>query len=1054
MDVNVLWVDACCVSSWRAAAGIRRRRARMSGGEGDATSASALVGPAGGQVTCGRLTLVVPPGALERPTSVDIAVVDDAPWGHVGPAYRLDPDGLTFLEPAMLMIGYDALILPPGVREERLRLATAVDGRWSWLEGAINEATGRRVAVPLEHFSTYGLVPEAQESSGRGRSWAANGVVAEVDVETFGRLAVSPTIASLFVGSAGRSRLALTMTGLPTDAEHLLYVDSYATSVRVVPGDAGRVDVELDGTRAHFLWLQPRPGTLHIGGAGDECAAVGVRDGDLCTLTGDVSGGISIDAPRQILDCAGHRVLQNLDDRGYGVGILVAGLGRRDEPAIEDVTVRNCTIGGPDAYFGYGILATGMAGMTVEDDILEENGVGVQFSSVVAGRIADTAFVRQDWVAMAIQEGSHDADVIGNVVAQLPGRQTQGVVLKGLIGEIGPTPVTGVDVRQNVLEGADWALVLEQAADNAIHENDVVAASFGLRLGEGSWPNRIWWNNIEASDWRVFADVGPADLSEGGRGNHWGHRCPGPLFQPGLDSNRPDVTDPYAYGEPNGWTAGDLPGCGGDRDGDGITDDWDNCPDTPNFYQEDSDGLGEGDACDTTPPSPPVIVFPVRGGFLAGALPVVQGRAERRSVVRAASCPTDVSDAPALPPSCSPLGTALATETGLFSVPPDVRLSAGAHLVCASAEDGAGNVSRVSRCVAFVLGPAQPERPVVTAPGSGEIVTTPDVVVRGLALGTSQVTVHDAGSPIGTVTALPDGSFFLPWWPSDGPHVLTAVAVDREGRPSEPSEPVSFRVAVVSPSAPIPGVHRTLAVVGLRDEPDPFDPHTASTALLLSGTVETVRGPAGSSPNRRFEVRVVWTIRDPGTGEAVAAPQTTVTLDATAPAPTGGGPASDLLRFAAVVPWDGRDTSGSFAQFQTTYGYDVVVELLRVYTGPGRGPPCSRGDDVSTTGPGGRACLVDRVAAPEVGSIRVAIPRRAGVEEFPASERHPRPAKPTGIAHPSPCPAAIAALLDVQRELDERWPGFDSLPQAEKQTILGNLLASALASVRCPGVSP
>jgi hypothetical protein len=245
-----------------------------------------------------------------------------------------------------------------------------------------------------------------------------------------------------------------------------------------------------------------------------------------------------------------------------------------------------------------------------------------------------------------------------------------------------------------------------------------------------------------------------------------------------------------------------------------------------------------------------------------------------------------------------------------------------------------------------------------------------------------------------------------------------------------------------------------LAVVRLRDDPDPFDPHTASTALSLAGTVEAVRGLAGSSPNHRFEVRVVWTIRDPGTGEALAAPQTTVTLDATAPAATGGGPASDLPCFAAVVPWDGRDTSGSFAQFQRTYGYDVVVELLRIYTGPGRGPPCSRGDEASTTGPGGRACLVDRVVARDVGSIRVAIPRRAGVEEFPVSERHPRPARPTGIAHPSPCPEVIPALLEVRREIDERWPDFDSMSQAEKQTILGNLLASALASVRCPGVSP
>ncbi len=37
-----------------------------------------------------------------------------------------------------------------------------------------------------------------------------------------------------------------------------------------------------------------------------------------------------------------------------------------------------------------------------------------------------------------------------------------------------------------------------------------------------------------------------------------------------------------------------------DWDSDGIEDSWDNCPETWNREQIDSDGDGEGDACDAT----------------------------------------------------------------------------------------------------------------------------------------------------------------------------------------------------------------------------------------------------------------------------------------------------------------------------------------------------------------------------------------------------------------------------------------------------------------------
>jgi len=49
---------------------------------------------------------------------------------------------------------------------------------------------------------------------------------------------------------------------------------------------------------------------------------------------------------------------------------------------------------------------------------------------------------------------------------------------------------------------------------------------------------------------------------------------------------------------------GELPPCVFDADGDGWTDDLDNCPDDPNADQSDRDGDGVGDVCDSCPDDP------------------------------------------------------------------------------------------------------------------------------------------------------------------------------------------------------------------------------------------------------------------------------------------------------------------------------------------------------------------------------------------------------------------------------------------------------------------
>lgn len=53
-----------------------------------------------------------------------------------------------------------------------------------------------------------------------------------------------------------------------------------------------------------------------------------------------------------------------------------------------------------------------------------------------------------------------------------------------------------------------------------------------------------------------------------------------------------------------------------DRDGDGVPDKSDNCPDIPNPDQKDSDNDGEGDACDTVTISLPILIAIIGGGII------------------------------------------------------------------------------------------------------------------------------------------------------------------------------------------------------------------------------------------------------------------------------------------------------------------------------------------------------------------------------------------------------------------------------------------------------
>ena len=62
----------------------------------------------------------------------------------------------------------------------------------------------------------------------------------------------------------------------------------------------------------------------------------------------------------------------------------------------------------------------------------------------------------------------------------------------------------------------------------------------------------------------------------------------------------PALAAPGGNGNDYGWATGPTYGWGTDRDGDGVKNGWDNCPNVPNPGQADSDNNGTGDACEPT----------------------------------------------------------------------------------------------------------------------------------------------------------------------------------------------------------------------------------------------------------------------------------------------------------------------------------------------------------------------------------------------------------------------------------------------------------------------
>jgi len=78
----------------------------------------------------------------------------------IGLTYQLGPEGVSFDSPTTLIFTYDPSLIPEGVSEENLLLATWDEsaGEWVVLEGCTVDVDNHTISAPVSHFSTFAIL--------------------------------------------------------------------------------------------------------------------------------------------------------------------------------------------------------------------------------------------------------------------------------------------------------------------------------------------------------------------------------------------------------------------------------------------------------------------------------------------------------------------------------------------------------------------------------------------------------------------------------------------------------------------------------------------------------------------------------------------------------------------------------------------------------------------------------------------------------------------------------------------------------------------------------
>lgn len=121
---------------------------------------SASIGAAGGRVSSGdgRVVLDIPAGALAADTAISMQPITNLAHGGRGAAYRLSPEGQTFLKPVKLSFAYTDLDLQGTAAEVLGAAFQTAGGHWQWAGKPTIDSAARTVSVTTSHFSDWSMV--------------------------------------------------------------------------------------------------------------------------------------------------------------------------------------------------------------------------------------------------------------------------------------------------------------------------------------------------------------------------------------------------------------------------------------------------------------------------------------------------------------------------------------------------------------------------------------------------------------------------------------------------------------------------------------------------------------------------------------------------------------------------------------------------------------------------------------------------------------------------------------------------------------------------------